>query len=267
MKAGGELKDKSMSNFDGNGSTPWGAYAAPIDRATYDQGLRTYMLGIYNHMTLALGISGLVAWGTFMAATHEVNGKLALTPLGQTLYLSPLKWLVMLAPLAFIFVLSFRFERMSYVSLLGTFWAFAATMGLSMSSIFVIYQLGSVVQVFAITALMFAGTSLYGYTTKRSLSAMGGFLVMGLIGLMIASLVNIFMQSSAMQFAISAVGVVIFAGLTAWDTQRLKEEYSAVAYDQTLIAKWSVMGALTLYLDFVNMFQFLLSLMGNRNND
>ncbi len=256
-----------MSNFDGNGSTPWGAYAAPIDRATYDQGLRTYMLGIYNHMTLALGISGLVAWGTFMAATHEVNGKLALTPLGQALYMSPLKWLVMLAPLAFIFVFSFRFERMSYPSLLGTFWAFAATMGLSMSSIFLIYQIGSVVQVFAITALMFAGTSLYGYTTKRSLSAMGGFLVMGLIGLMIASLVNIFMQSSAMQFAISVVGVVIFAGLTAWDTQRLKEEYDAVAYDQTLIAKWSVMGALTLYLDFVNMFQFLLSLMGNRNND
>jgi FtsH-binding integral membrane protein len=255
-----------MSNLDGNGSTPWGAYAAPIDRATYDQGLRTYMLGIYNHMTLALGISGLVAWGTFMAATVDGNSRV-FTPLGQALYMSPLKWLVMLAPLAFIFVLSFRFERMSYTGLLGTFWAFAATMGLSMSSIFFIYQIGSVAQVFAITALMFAGTSLYGYTTKRSLSAMGGFLVMGLIGLMIASLVNIFMQSSAMQFAISVVGVVIFAGLTAWDTQRLKEEYDAVAYDQTLLAKWSVMGALTLYLDFVNMFQFLLSLMGNRNSD
>jgi len=256
-----------MSNFDGNGSTPWGAYAAPIDRATYDQGLRTYMLGIYNHMTLALGISGLVAWGTFMAATHEVNGRLALTPLGQALYLSPLKYLVMLAPLAFIMVLSFRFERMSYTGLLGTFWAFAATMGLSLSSIFVVYQLGSVVQVFAITALMFAGTSLYGYTTKRSLSGFGNFLTMGVIGLMIASIVNIFMQSSAMQFGISVLGVLIFAGLTAWDTQRLKDEYDAVAYDQTLISKWSVMGALTLYLDFINMFQFLLSLLGQRNHD
>jgi FtsH-binding integral membrane protein len=255
-----------MSNFDGNGSTPWGAYAAPIDRATYDQGLRTYMLGIYNHMTLALGISGLVAWGTFMAATVDGNSRV-FTPLGQALYMSPLKWLVMLAPLAFIFVLSFRFERMSYTGLLGTFWAFAATMGLSMSSIFVFYKIGSVAQVFAITALMFAGTSLYGYTTKRSLSAMGGFLVMGLIGLMIASLVNMFMQNGYVQYAISFIGVVIFAGLTAWDTQRLKEEYDAVAYDQTLLAKWSVMGALTLYLDFVNMFQFLLSLMGNRNND
>jgi len=197
-----------------------------------------------------------------------VNGKLVgLTPLGQMLYMSPIKWLVMLAPLAFVFVLSFRFERMSYTGLLGTFWAFAATMGLSLSSILIVYTHSSVLNVFTITSLMFAGTSLYGYTTKRSLSAFGGFLVMGLIGLMIASIVNIFMQSSAFQFAISVLGVLIFAGLTAWDTQRLKEDYDSIAYEQSLIAKYSVMGALTLYLDFINMFQFLLSLLGQRNND
>ena len=257
-----------MTDFNQNGSSPWGAASMPLTQVAYDQGLRTYMLGIYNHMTLALGISGLVAWGVNMATAEMVNGKLVgLTPFGQMLYASPLKWLVMLAPLAFVMVLSFRFERMSYAGLLGTFWAFAATMGLSLSSILIVYTHSSVLHVFAITALMFAGTSLYGYTTKKSLSAFGGFLVMGLIGLMIASIVNIFMQSSAFQFAISVLGVLIFAGLTAWDTQRLKEDYDSIANDQTLIAKWSVMGALTLYLDFINMFQFLLSLLGQRNND
>ena len=251
-----------MTDFNQNGSSPWGAASMPLSQADYDQGLRTYMLGIYNHMTLALGISGLVAWGVNMATAEMVNGKLVgLTPLGQ------IKWLVMLAPLAFVMVLSFRFERMSYTSLLGTFWAFAATMGLSLSSILIVYTHSSVLHVFAITSLMFAGTSLYGYTTKRSLSAFGGFLVMGLIGLMIASIVYIFMQSSAFQFAISVLGVLIFAGLTAWDTQRLKEDYDSIAYEQSLVAKYSVMGALTLYLDFINMFQFLLSLLGQRNND
>ena len=251
-----------MTDFNQNGSSPWGAASMPLSQADYDQGLRTYMLGIYNHMTLALGISGLVAWGVNMATAEMVNGKLVgLTPLGQ------IKWLVMLEPLAFVMVLSFRFERMSYTSLLGTFWAFAATMGLSLSSILIVYTHSSVLHVFAITSLMFAGTSLYGYTTKRSLSAFGGFLVMGLIGLMIASIVYIFMQSSAFQFAISVLGVLIFAGLTAWDTQRLKEDYDSIAYEQSLVAKYSVMGALTLYLDFINMFQFLLSLLGQRNND
>jgi FtsH-binding integral membrane protein len=257
-----------MSDFDRNAAaTPWGSGVARAGTAAYDQGLRSYMLGIYNHMTLALGISGLIAWGTFMAATDQVGGRFVLNSLGQALYLSPLKWLVMLAPLAFVFVLSFRFERMSYGALLGTFWAFAAAMGLSMSSIFVVFKLGSVGQVFAITAAMFGATSLYGYTTQRSLSGMGSFLIMGLFGLIIANVVNMFLQSSAFQFAISIIGVLIFAGLTAWDTQRLKEEYSAWADDSVMAAKASVMGALTLYLDFINMFQFLLSLMGQRNND
>ncbi len=256
-----------MSNYDRNAAAPWGSGVARVGTAEYDQGLRSYMLGIYNHMTLALGISALVAWGTFMAATDQVGTRLVLNGLGQALYVSPLKWLIILAPLAFVFLLSFRAERMSYGAVLGTFWAFATVMGLSLSSIFVIYKLGSVVQVFAITAAAFGGLSLYGYTTKRSLSGMGSFLIMGLIGLILASLVNLFLQSSMFQFVISVIGVLIFAGLTAYDTQRLKEQYDYVAGDVAAMGKASVMGALTLYLDFINMFQMLLSLFGQRNND
>jgi FtsH-binding integral membrane protein len=226
------------------------------------------MLGIYNHMTLALAISALVAMGAFMLSTTTgANGRMALTPIGQALYLSPLKWVIMLAPLAFVFLFSFRFERMSYSSLLGTFYAFAAVMGLSLGSIFLVYTTASITQVLFITAASFGALSLYGYTTKRSLSAMGSFLVMGLFGLIIASLVNLFMQSGALQFAISVVGVLIFAGLTAWDTQKLKEQYDYVSSDSTMMAKASVMGALTLYLDFINMFQFLLAIFGNRNSE
>ena len=245
-----------MANFDRNTGL-WGAgVASGTEARVYDQGLRAYMLGIYNHMALGLGISGLVALGIFMMGRTS--------PVVQTLYGSPLKWVIMLAPLAFVFFISFRFEKMSYPALLGTFWAFAATMGLSLGSIFFIYKIGSIFQVFFITAAAFGAMSLYGYTTKRALSGMGSFLVMGLFGLMIASLVNLFMQSSALQFAISAIGVLVFAGLTAWDTQRLKEEYEHVASDGTMMAKSSVMGALTLYLNFINMFQMLLSLFGNR---
>lgn len=245
-----------MANFDRNTGL-WGAgVARGTEARVYDQGLRAYMLGIYNHMALGLGISGLVALGIFMMGRTS--------PVVQALYGSPLKWVIMLAPLAFVFFISFRFEKMSYSALLGTFWAFAATMGLSLGSIFFIYKIGSIFQVFFITAAAFGAMSLYGYTTKRALSGMGSFLVMGLFGLMIASLVNLFMQSSALQFAISAIGVLVFAGLTAWDTQRLKEEYEYVSGDGTMMAKSSVMGALTLYLNFINMFQMLLSLFGNR---
>jgi FtsH-binding integral membrane protein len=172
----------------------------------------------------------------------------------------------MLAPLAFIFVISFRFERMSYSALLMTFWAFSATMGLSMGSIGLIFKVGSIVQALFATTAAFGALSLYGYTTKRSLSAMGSFLVMGLFGIIIASVLNIFVQSGTLGFAISSVGVLIFAGLTAWDTQRLKEEYDVVSGNSEMAAKASVMGALTLYLNFINMFQFILSLTGSRNN-
>jgi hypothetical protein len=171
----------------------------------------------------------------------------------------------MLAPLAFTLVLSFRWERMSYGALLGTFYAFAAVMGLSLSSVFVVFKLGSIAQVFFITAAAFGGLSLFGYTTKKDLSGMGKFMLMGLFGLVIASLLNIFMKSTGLQFAINMIGVLVFAGLTAWDTQRLKEEYDVVASEGTLIQKWALMGALTLYLNFINMFQMLLSLIGDRN--
>ncbi|MCA3601522.1 MAG: Bax inhibitor-1/YccA family protein [Methylobacterium sp.] len=239
-----------------------------MSAAQYDAGLRSYMLGIYNHMSVALAISGLVAIGAFMLGTTTgVNGRLALTPFGQAIWLSPLKWVVMLAPLGFVLLMSFRWERMSYGALLGTFYSFAAIMGLSLSSVFVIYKLGSIAQVFFITAAAFGALSLFGYTTKKDLSGVGKFMLMGLFGLIIAGLVNIFMQSSALQFAINVIGVLVFAGLTAWDTQRLKEEYDVVAGDQTLMQKWSLMGALTLYLNFINMFQMLLQLFGARNQE
>jgi FtsH-binding integral membrane protein len=247
-----------MSDFDRNASLRWGTGVARAGTAEYDQGLRSYMLGIYNHMTLALAISALVAVGIFMLGRSS--------PVVQALYMSPLRYVVMLAPLAFIFVISFRFERMSYSALLMTFWAFSATMGLSMGSIGLIFKVGSIVQALFATTAAFGALSLYGYTTKRSLSAMGSFLVMGLFGIIIASVLNIFVQSGTLGFAISAVGVLIFAGLTAWDTQRLKEEYDVVSGNSEMAAKASVMGALTLYLNFINMFQFILSLTGSRND-
>ncbi|MCP8939820.1 Bax inhibitor-1/YccA family protein [Alsobacter sp. SYSU M60028] len=262
-----------MSNYERNAAAPFGGVAR-AGTAEYDVGLRAYMLGIYNYMTLALAVSALVALGVFKlsvtgdaaGAAARIGANMYLTGFGYALFVSPLKWLVMLAPLGFVFFLSFRFERMSQSALLGTFLAFAATMGLSLGTIFMVYTTASVVQVLFITAAAFGALSLYGYTTKRSLSAMGAFLVMGLFGLIIASLVNLFVQSSAMQFGISVLGVLIFAGLTAWDTQKLKEQYDYVAGSGELMAKSSIMGALTLYLDFINMFQFLLALFGNRNN-
>ncbi|MCA3648167.1 MAG: Bax inhibitor-1/YccA family protein [Methylobacterium sp.] len=258
-----------MADYDRNAYAPYAAgMGRSMSAAQYDAGLRSYMLGIYNHMSIALAISGLVAIGAFMLGTTTgANGRLALTPFGQAIWLSPLKWVVMLAPLGFVLLLSFRWERMSYSALLGTFYSFAAIMGLSLSSVFVIYKLGSIAQVFFITAAAFGALSLFGYTTKKDLSAMGKFMLMGLFGLIIAGLVNIFMQSSALQFAINVIGVLVFAGLTAWDTQRLKEEYDVVAGDQTLMQKWSLMGALTLYLNFINMFQMLLQLFGVRNEE
>ena len=232
-----------------------------------DQGLRTFMLGVYNNMVVGLGISGLVALGLNMVAVAGYQGtKPLLTPTGQMLYNSPLKWVLMLAPLAFIFFFSFRMDRMSAASARTMFFVFAAVMGASMSSLMLVFTGASVVRVFFITAATFGGLSLYGYTTKRSLSGMGSFLIMGLIGLIIASLVNIFLASSALQFAISVVGVLIFAGLTAYDTQKLKEMFLYSGADAEGAAKLSVNGALTLYLDFINMFQFLLAFMGNRNN-
>lgn len=226
-------------------------------QAEIDQGLRAFMLGVYNNMVLGLGVTGLVALATYMAASSS-------EALFNALYLSPLRWVVMLAPLAFIFFFSFKIETMSAAKARSMFLAFSAVMGLSLSTIFFVFTGESIVQVFFVTAAAFGGLSLYGYTTKRSLSGMGSFLIMGLIGLLIAMVVNIFLASSAMAFAISILGVLIFAGLTAWDTQRLKEMYLYGNFDGEAAGRVSVMGALSLYLNFINMFQFLLALMGNR---
>ena len=243
----------------------WGTTAARTE-VEVDQGLRAFMLGVYNHMVLGLAITGLVALGTFMLATTTgVNGRMALTPFGQAIYVSPLKWLVILSPLAFVFFMSFRMEQMSAATARTVFLLFAAVMGLSLSSIFVVFTGQSITQVFFITAASFGALSLWGYTTKRSLSGMGSFLIMGLFGLIIASLVNLFMQSSALAFAVSVIGVLVFAGLTAWDTQRLKEMYIYGNMDGETAAKASIFGALSLYLNFINMFQLLLSLFGTRN--
>ncbi len=197
------------------------------------------------------------------AVAQMANGKM-LTALGAALYTSPLRWVVMLAPLAAVFFLSFRIERLSVSTANAVFWGYAALVGLSLSSIFLVYTGQSVVRTFFVTAASFGALSLYGYTTKRDLSAMGSFLMMGLFGLIIASVVNIFLGSTALQFAISVIGVLIFAGLTAYDTQSIKEMYYEGDASDTQGRK-IVMGALRLYLDFINMFMFLLQFMGNRD--
>lgn len=224
--------------------------------ASIDQGLRSYMLQVYNYMALGLGITGVVAYATYyLASTNPA--------FAQVMYGSPLRWVVMLAPLAFIFFFSFRIDRMSVSTAQMTFWAFAAVMGLSLSSIFLVFTGASITQTFFVTAASFGALSLFGYTTKRDLTGWGSFLFMGVIGLIIASLVNIFMQSSALQFAISAAGVLIFAGLTAYDTQKIKEMYYELD-DSEVMGRKAIMGALSLYLDFINLFSFLLNFMGDR---
>jgi uncharacterized protein len=231
-------------------------YAAEID-----QGLRSYMLKVYNYMAIGLALTGVVAYASANAAVDWQT--MELTAYGQAIFMSPLKWLVMLAPLGAVMFLSFGIQKLSVAAAQGLFWAYSALVGLSLSSILLVYTGQSVTQVFFISAASFGALSLYGYTTKRNLSAMGSFLIMGLFGLIIASLVNIFMQSSAMAFAISVVGVGVFAGLTAYDTQNIKEMYYEADSAETMGRK-AIMGALSLYLDFINMFLMLLRLMGDR---
>ena len=234
----------------GLGSVPR-AGDAVARRATYDTGLRAHMLKIYNYMCSGVLLTGIVA---LLAAS---------TGFAASMMGSPLKWLVILSPLAIVFAMSFGANKFSTATLQIMFWAFATLMGLSMSTIFLVYTGESIAATFFATAGAFAGLSLYGYTTKKDLSGMGTFLIMGVIGLLIAMVINIFLQSSALMMAISFIGVLIFAGLTAYDTQRLKEQY-AMLRGSDFAGKAVVLGALTLYLDFINMFQFLLSFMGNR---
>lgn len=224
--------------------------------AEYDVGLRRHMLSVYNYMMSGVLLTGLVALG--MNFTGAVNA--LASPTGG---LSGLGWVVALAPLGFVMLLSFRYQKMSEGAVQMLFWAFAAIMGASMSTIFLVYTATSIATTFFATAAAFAGLSLYGYTTKRDLSKLGTFLVMGLIGILVAMLLNMFLQSGTLNLVISIVGVLIFAGLTAADTQRIKETYEAVA-GTDMAGKAAIMGALTLYLDFINLFQFLLSFLGNR---
>ncbi|THF57124.1 Bax inhibitor-1/YccA family protein [Ollibium composti] len=228
--------------------------------AAIDQGLRAYMIKVYNLMGLGLLITGIAAWGAFQLA---VTGDGQLTAFGQLIYASAFRWVVILAPLAAVFFLSFRIQSMSVAAAQTTFWVYAGLVGLSLSTIFLVYTGTSITQTFFATAAAFGALSLYGYTTKRDLSPIGSFLIMGVFGLVIAMLVNIFLQSSALAFAISAIGVLVFAGLTAYDTQRIKEMYYE-GDDQLVAGRKSIMGALTLYLDFINLFMFLLQFMGDR---
>ena len=260
-----------MSNFDRNSSSAWSGGVARAG-AGVDQGLRTYMLGVYNHMVLGLAITGLAALGTNMLAiaadrSQAVTqiGNHLLTSFGAAVYTTPLRWVVMLAPLAFVFFFSFRIDKMSASSARGVFFAFAAVMGLSLSTILLVFTGESVIRVFFITSAAFAALSLFGYTTKRDLSAFGAFLIMGLFGLIIASVVNLFLQSSGLQWALSCISILVFSGLTAWDTQSIKEMYFE-GDGHEVMTKKSVNGALMLYLDFINIFQSLLSLTGSRNN-
>ena len=222
-----------------------------------DQGLRAFMLGVYNNMALGLAVTGLVAYGAYAWAVSN-------PAVAQTLYVSPLKWVIMLAPLAFVFGLSAMVHRMQPATARLVFLAFAAVMGLAMSSIFLVFTGTSIARTFFITAASFGALSLWGYTTKRDLSAWGSFLFMGVIGLIIAMIVNLFLGSTAVQFAISVIGVLVFAGLTAYDTQRIKHTYDVVAGDAAAAGRASIIGALQLYLDFINLFMFLLQFMGNR---
>jgi len=221
-----------------------------------DAGLRSYMLGVYNHMTIALALTGLAAFGTKMLAVNS-------PAFAQLLFGTPLSYVIMFAPLAMVMWMSFRINKMSPAKARTLFYIYAAMMGISLSTILLAFTGASVARAFFITAGAFAGLSIYGYTTKRDLTAMGGFLIVGVFGLILASIVNIFVQSSGMEFLISIVGVLLFAGLTAYDTQKIKSMYYA-GDSRDAAARKSIFGALTLYLDFINMFLFMVQLLGNR---
>ena len=232
----------------------WQTGAGRIDRTLVDEGLRRHMLRVYNYMGLGLVVTGLVAYAVGTTPALYVP-----------IFSTPLKWVVMLAPLAFVLFFSFRMQSMSAAGAQGMFWAFCAVMGLSMASIFLVFTGTSIARTFFIASAMFGTTSLYGYTTKRDLSRFGSFLIMGLIGVLIASLVNIFLASSTLQFVVSIVGILVFVGLTAWDTQSIKERY-AENFDAQSQQKLAVFGAFSLYLNFINIFQLLLNFTGQRED-
>jgi FtsH-binding integral membrane protein len=244
-----------QNQFDPRTTTPGydPAVSVGVPRAARDAGLRSYMLKVYNYMASGVLLTGIVA---MLFASSSIGQEIML---GGGL----LRWLIILAPLGFVFAMSFGYNRMSESTLQLLFWSFAFVMGLSMSTIFLVYTGVSIAQTFFAVTAAFLGLSLWGYTTKKDLSGFGTFLIMGVVGLLVAMLINLFMQSTAMNFAISAIGVLLFAGLTAYDTQKIKSMYAYVA-GTDMVGKVVIMGALNLYLDFINMFQFLLSFMGDR---
>ena len=240
------------------------SFTKTVDQAAIDEGLRAYMLKVYNYMTTGLVLTGFISYFFGKASVEAyVPGGVILTPLGNMLFNSGLSFVIMLAPLGFVFYLSARINKMSTASAQITFWLFASIMGLSLASIFVQFTHSSIARVFFITAGTFGAMSLYGYTTKRDLTKLGGFLFMGLIGIIIASIVNIFFQSGMMAFVISVIGVLVFVGLTAYDTQNIKNMYLE-GDSEEIGSKKALMGALKLYLDFINLFILLLQLFGQR---
>jgi len=270
-----------MSDFDRNYAASYGRASGQADAAVVDAGLRAYMLRIYNYMVIGLAVTGLAALGVYLMAVTgdaslavkgasgaaiQISAGQFLTSTGYALFVSPLKWAVIFAPLVMVFVISFGIQRLSPSTARLLFFGFSALMGLSLASIFLVYTHTSIVRVFFITAAAFGALSLWGYTTKRDLTGMGSFLIMGLFGVIIASLVNLFVASSMLQFIVSIVGVLVFAGLTAWDTQRLKNDYiyGYAGGGGEVAERAAVMGALSLYLNFINLFMLLLQLLGQR---
>lgn len=251
-----------MSDYDRNYAArpAFGAERA----AAIDAGLRAYMIRVYNYMAAGVAVTGVVAWLTFNAAVQtNAAGQLVLTSFGQAIFSGPLTIVLLLGTLGLVFFMSFRIGHLQPSTALGLFMVYAGLLGLMLSSVFLAYTGASITRTFFISAASFGALSLYGYTTRRDLSPIGSFLVMGVFGLILAMIVNIFLKSSGLEFVISVIGVIIFAGLTAWDTQRIKEMYSAND-DGTVTGRKAVMGALALYLDFINLFLFLLRFMGDR---
>jgi uncharacterized protein len=275
-----------MADFEHAGAgQPFVGAMTSAEAAAVDAGLRAHMLRIYNFMVLGLIITGIAAFAVHtLSVTSDVAAaakitrddieipirlagvNMYLTPLGYAIFVGPMKWPVILAPLVLVFALSFGIERLRPGVAQLLFWLYAALLGVSLASLFMVYTQTSIVRVFFIAAASFGALSLYGYTTQRDLTSLGSFLVMGLFGVIIAALVNLFLASSALQWVISIVGVMVFSGLTAWDTQRLKNEYIYFAMDGATAQRSAIIGALTLYLDFINLFTLLLQLIGERDD-
>jgi FtsH-binding integral membrane protein len=276
-------RSSMMPDFDRNAAT-YDRVTGHAPSAVIDQGLRSYMLQVYNYMMLGLAITGFAALGVYMLSVTtdpalaakiaragaqvpaQIRGGMFLTPIGYALFVSPLKWAVMLSPLALVFVISFGVERLRPATAQLLFWVFAALMGISLGSIFMVFTQTSITRVFFITAATFGALSLWGYTTKRDISGWGSFLFMGLIGIILGSIINLIWPNGMLQFVVSVVGVLIFAGLTAYDTQRLKNEYVYGQLEGDAAQRSAIMGALSLYLNFINLFTLLLQLLGQRED-